>query len=78
MTADPWLPPGYEVRESLARVGDGEPVFRSRFRRRADRRARDLNALITFPSFRYGVVRDAYSPRWCVVPFQNYAEPVER
>jgi hypothetical protein len=67
---------GYEIIESDDRVPTtGGPWFQSRFRWRAERRARDLNASRVILSYTCRVVRER--GRWVVVAFQNYLRSVD-
>lgn len=50
-----------------------EPALVTRFRWRADRRARKRNAERLEPTYRWGVVRNLR--RWEVLAFQNVARP---
>lgn len=62
------IPPGYEIEETQLRL---EPSgdFRTRFRRRAERRCARGNAARLAPSYRYEVIRE--DGRWVVASFQN-------
>lgn len=71
------IPEGYELVESLDRVGDGEPALVTRSRWRAERRARRLNAARYAATYRWEVVcqanpRSPLPRRWAVVAMQNY------
>jgi hypothetical protein len=61
---------GIHVLETDERLS-GAPELVTRFRGRAERRARSLNAQRLFPSYRYAVVREGR--RWLVVAMQNRA-----
>ena len=63
----------YFIEETDIVVGDGRAELRTRFRGRADRRARKLNAKRIFPSYRYEVV--GVGGRWEVLALQNRAVP---
>lgn len=65
----------YVVDETRERVGDGKPALVTASYRRAIRRRDKMNALITFPSFRYEVVKVDGWRGWAVVAFQNRARP---
>lgn len=65
----------YGVRETDSRVRNIAPDLCTRFRRRAERRARKLNEARIFPSYRWEVVKAG--DRFFVVAFQNVAELVE-
>lgn len=62
---------GYAVVETDVRVPHAHPDLVTRFRWRAERRARRMNAARIFPSYRMEVVRER--GRWHVVAFQNRA-----
>ena len=63
------IPRGYEIVKTTDRVGFGMPEFRTRFRRRAERRCHSLNSRPLIESFRYEVVQEG--GRYAVVAFQN-------
>jgi hypothetical protein len=65
----------YGVRETSDRVKNIAPDLCSRFRWRAERRARKLNATRRFPSYRWEVVEEAGG--FAVIAFQNVAELIE-
>lgn len=74
MKAEWRFDPAY--RESEDRVAHVQPALRTRFRHRAVRRARKLNALLVarrLPFYRWAVRPDR--GRWVVVALQNYAVP---
>ena len=62
-----WLE-GYHAEETAERV-DTAPDLRTMFRRRAEHRARFLNARRTIRSYRWDIVRE--ERRWLVVALQN-------
>lgn len=62
---------GYDVIEGMHPVPGFAPDLKTRFRWRAERRARLLNAQRIFPSYRYEATRTGN--RWWVIVYQNYA-----
>jgi hypothetical protein len=60
-----------DVVETDERVANSGPAFSTRFRWRAEARARKLNGYRWVNSYRWAVVRD--SGRFHVVAFQNLA-----
>ena len=69
------VPDGYRIVKKNERVLGVEPAFITRFRWRAERRQRKLQAGIKFPSYRYEVC-DWLDGRWAVVVMQNVLEPL--
>lgn len=68
------IPYGYEVQELNERVLDVKPELLTRFRWRADRRCRKMNALRGVPFYRYEV-HNWLDGRWAVVAMQNMLVP---
>ena len=64
----------YAVVETNDRVAAIAPDLVTRFRRRAERRARQRNAVRLVAFYRWEVV--PYGDRWAVVAFQNVARPL--
>lgn len=63
----------YITVETDERVAGLKPDLVTRFRWRADRRARQLNERRLLPSYRFEV--DKLDGRWAVVAMQNVARP---
>ena len=70
-----WLPEGYATHTTDHRVVGLPPELVTRFRWRADRRCRKLNADVRVPFYRYEVC-DWLDGRWAVVAMQNVAVPL--
>lgn len=69
-------PPRYGVVESNDIV-QGIPVeLMTRWRWRADRRARRLNEHRLVESYHWGVIRHIDGVHWLVVAYQNYLVPL--
>lgn len=66
------VPDGYKVIETQDRIDTVPPALKTRFHRRAVRRARMLNADRMLPSYRYEVVPEGGF--YIVAPFQNQLE----
>jgi hypothetical protein len=64
----------YETEETKQRVPNVEPDLLTRFRWRADRRCRRLNANRRLPFYRWEVC-GWWDGRWAVVAMQNVAVP---
>ncbi|HYT40938.1 MAG TPA: hypothetical protein VEP90_01210 [Methylomirabilota bacterium] len=63
-----------EIQETNKRVPDVEPALLTRFRWRADRECKRLNANRILPFYRWEVC-DWLDGRWAVVAMQNVAVP---
>ena len=73
---DSWEIPGWHPEPTRERVPNTEAVLVTRFRWRAERLTRRLNAENPFPFFRYEVAPVPSPPpprRWMVVAMQNVA-----
>jgi hypothetical protein len=66
------LPEGYTVVELDDRVPNVPPELITRFKWRADKRCRRMNALREVPFYRYEV-QEWHNSRWAVVVMQNLA-----
>lgn len=79
------LPPNMPIYESDDPVEGVGPELVTRFRWRAERRARALNSKRLVPFYRYEVQRAHHSPRgrptrwrWIVQAMQNVAQPPKK
>lgn len=66
----------YRTVQTNDRVANTPPSLITRFRWRADRRCRNLNANLDLPFYRWGV--RPLGRRFAVVALQNRAEKIER
>jgi hypothetical protein len=71
------VPPGYAIHKTDHRVVGQRPDLVTRFRWRADRRCRKLNASLRLPFYRWEV-QEWPKKRWAVVAMQNVAVPTDR